>query len=190
MLALHIVGTGGLREQGRGPCFSGIRVTVLTTVVDDHFQAISELLEPVDDLGKVEVIGDHPHLRARLRDGLVQDFEDRAARLEAHPLQRLVGLGVGRLEAQPIFRERRKDLADGSKLLISIDKRLRRHEAARERHIQCGISLARELNRSPLRVAVAQFVSRIHENRGHPIGKITGEFGVGRKVHPTKLLNG
>jgi hypothetical protein len=96
---------------------------VLLAVVDDDLQSLADLLRALDDLRQVEVVGHHPHLGLVL-DGLAQNPNDGLARLEAHPGQRLLGLGMGGLEIEAIHGLGRDQLGDGAKFLEMIDERL------------------------------------------------------------------
>ena len=106
-------------------------------VVDDDLEPSSpSFFEARDDLGFVQIVGDDPDLGLRVGDGLVEHLEDRARRLEAHPGQRLGGLGMGRDEVESRRRLGRKQGGESPVGTVSIHERLRRHEAAGEGDIE------------------------------------------------------
>ena len=102
VLALHIRFAGCLFEAFRGLRFSGIVFAVLFAVVDDDAQALAQLLEPADDLRLAQIVSNHAHLRGLVGDSLVEQREDRFARFEAHPGERLVLFRMRRLEFQSL----------------------------------------------------------------------------------------
>ena len=74
--------------------------------------------------------------------------------------------------------------------LVSIDEGLRRHEAAGEGDVELArIGLAPELDGGLLRLAVAQLVGVVHEDRGDSVDEFAGELGVAREMHPTEFLD-
>ena len=62
-------------------------------------QLLPELLEAADDLRLAEIVGDDTNLGLFL-DRLIEQVEDRLARFEAHPGERLVLLGMRGFERQ------------------------------------------------------------------------------------------
>jgi hypothetical protein len=73
--------------------------------------------------------------------------------------------------------------------LVAIDKRLRRHEAAGEGDIELAWkSLAPKRDRRLLKIAVAQLVGVVHEDRSDAIHELAGEIGVAREMHPAEFL--
>ena len=71
---------------------------MVLAVVDDDLQTLPKLLEARYDVGFTEVVGHHTDLRLLVGNGLVEHLEDGVARFEAHPLQSLSSLRMGRNE--------------------------------------------------------------------------------------------
>jgi hypothetical protein len=165
-------------------------LAVRAVVVDDQFQSRAELLETRDDLRLVQVERHHSNLRFRVGDRLVEEIEDRLARLESHPRERLVGQRMRRLEGKPSVRVGRQQRRDVAFRLVSIDERLRRHEATRKRHVElAGICFTPQLDRGLLEIAVAQFVGFVHEDRRHAVHEFAGQLGVAREMNPPEFLD-
>ena len=62
-------------------------------VVDDDLEGAAELLQPIDDFGQVEVVGNDADFRI-VGDGLIERVEDCGARLEAHPGEGFDAVGM------------------------------------------------------------------------------------------------
>ena len=152
VLALHV---GPRRPTPRGVLAACVLARTAGSpwsarvVDDDPERACPSFSSRDDDLGLVEVVGDDAHLRLLVGDGLVEHLEDRVARLEAHPRQRLGGLRVGRDERQTLDGVRRQQRGDRPVGSVAIDERLRRDEAAGEGDVE----LARDRSRAAARSA-------------------------------------
>ena len=192
MLAHDFSGAGrGCKPLRRG-VLRRTGLTVVVRIVDDHREAAAKLHEPRHDLGLVEVVRDDPHLRAGIGDRPVEDGKHRFARFKSHPVERALRLfralvcggerqAVGGLLGQELRNRRRA---------VPIHERLGRHEAARKGEVDLArIRFAPQLDRHLLRLAVAQFIQRVHEDRADAIDEGSWKFGVPRKMHPAELLD-
>ena len=187
MLPLHLGAGGDQPLRGDGLARRG--VLVLPAVVDDDLELGAELLEARHHLGLVEVVGDDADLRL-VAEGLVEHLEDRAARLEAHPPERLLRGRVSADEREPVLRLRGEEGGDRTLRLVALHERLRGDVAAGERDVQLARKgLAPQLDRRVLRLAVAELPGDVHEDGGHAIEELAGELGVPREVHPAELLD-
>ncbi len=189
VLALD-VGGPGRGDQPRGRRGLGrVGVAVGVRVVDDHGQPRAEAFEPVDDLGLVEVVGHRAHRRGHVGQGLVEHVEDDVAGLEPHPVQGLLGIGMGGHEAQPAVGAAGQQGVDGAVLGEAVDEGLRRDEAAGERDVELTrVGLAGQHDLGGLGLAVAQHAGAVHEHRRHPVGERPGQLGMYGEVHPAELL--
>ena len=168
----------------------GLCLAVLLAVVDDDFQPFADLLEPLDHVGNVQVIGDDADLGLVL-DGPVERVENDLARLEAHPGQGLVRVGMCRLEFQAVGGLRRDQLVDRAELFEAIHERLRRHEAAGEGDVElAGKGVAPKLDGGFLRIALTQRVVVVHEHGRDAVHELAVQVGVAREMHPTEFLDG
>ena len=171
VLALHVGRAGCLLEAFRRLRFAGIVFAVLLAVVDDDAQLLLQLFEAADDLRLAEIVGNDAHL-GLFRDGLIEQLEDRLARFEAHPGEGLVLFGMRGLEFQALSAFAGSSVLIGPELLEAVHERLRGDEAARERDVQLTrIRFAPQLDLGFLRLALAEPVLLIHEDRRHAIGE-------------------
>jgi hypothetical protein len=67
-------------------------------VINDDLQAAAKFFESRDDARLTEIVAYHADLGRLVSQRLVEHFEDRIPRFEAHPRQSLIGLGMGRME--------------------------------------------------------------------------------------------
>lgn len=58
-------------------------------IVDDDLEARADFLEAGYDFGFTQVVGHDAHLRLLVGNRVIEQFEDRVARLEPHPGERL-----------------------------------------------------------------------------------------------------
>ncbi len=85
---------------------------------------------------------------------------------------------------------RRQERFDAAALLITVDKRLRRNESAREGNVELArIRFAHQRDRRFLRLAITQLVLLVHKHRRHAVGEFARQFSIEREVDPAKLLN-
>jgi len=116
-LTFDVGRTGGEDEALLGHVLCGGGLPVIAAVVDDDFEAVAEVLEPGDDFGLVEIVGDDANLRQGIGDGLIEEVENVAARFETHPVKGFGGFGMRGSEAKALLGFRRKQGCEG---LISI----------------------------------------------------------------------
>jgi hypothetical protein len=74
-LSFDLCRASGRDETVLGLFFRGTGQAVFVAVVDDDFEAIAEVLEAVDDLGLVEIIGDDADLCLRIGNGLIEEAQ-------------------------------------------------------------------------------------------------------------------
>ncbi len=191
VLALDVVATRAQHEPPLGLRLGRLLFPVLVGVVDDHPQPAPELLEPGHDAGLVEVVRDDANARGAVGDRLIEDLQDGAPRLEAHPRQRLGDLRMGRGERQTRVAVGRQQRRDRPELVEPVDERLRRDEPPREGDVELPrVRLTAQLDRHVLRFADAQLVVVVHEDGRHPVDELAFELGVAGEVHPAELLDG
>ena len=101
VLALDISGTGGGDQALLRHVLGGGGFAVIVAVVDDHFEARAEMLEPGNDVGFVQIVGDDADLGQGIGDGLIEEVENSLARFEAHPVKGIGGLGWVGMKVRP-----------------------------------------------------------------------------------------
>ena len=167
---------------------------MIAAVVDDDLEAAAEMLEPGDDLGLVEIVGDDTNLRQGIGDGLIEEVENGAARFEAHPIKGIGGFGMSGSEAKALLGFRREQGCEGLIRIIAaiaIDEGLGDDKTASEGDIELsGIGFAMEFDGCLLELAIAEFVEAVHKHGRNAIDEGPGQIREAREVDPTELLNG
>src|SRR5258705_9283639 len=151
------------------------------------------MLEPSDDLGLVEIIGDDANLRQGIGDGLIEEVENGAARFEAHPIKGIGGFGMRGSEAETLLGFRREQSCEGLIRIIAaiaIDEGLGDDKTASEGDIELSrIGFAMEVDGCLLELAIAEFVEAIHKHGGNAIDEGPGQIRDAREGEPTELLD-
>src|SRR6266576_1849426 len=129
------------------------------------------MLEPGDDLGLVEIVGDDANLR-----------------------QGIGGFGMSGSEAKALLGFRREQGCEGLIGIIAaiaIDEGLGDDKTASEGDVELSrIGFAMEFDGCLLELAVAEFVEAVHKHGGDAIDEGPGKICETREVDPTELLNG
>jgi len=100
VLPSHVIFASSFLQTFRGGTFGRVAVPVFPIVIYDDPQAITQLLQARHDAGLIEVVHDDAYLCGGVRDRLVENLEDGAARLETHPGERFIieDLGIHTLD--------------------------------------------------------------------------------------------
>ena len=164
---------------------------LLSRVVDDHPQPFAEAFEPSEDVGLVQVVGEHVERDRRVRDEVVEEREDQVVRLETEPVVDVRGLFRLR-EPETGVRGARDDRpADGVEVgpigeLVA--EGLGRREPAREADVEESIvGDRRERDIEVDRGAAFELAVRRHVH-GRASIDVLPSPRLEREVDPTELL--